>query len=62
MGTSFSQSASQWPPPTWHSIFTAAPVDAAWSATRLFQSWVLLERSYRLGFFRPQASRVPQDR
>ena len=28
-GTSFSQSASQWPPPTWQRIFTSAPWDPA---------------------------------
>ncbi len=37
VGTSFSQSASQWPPPTWQWSFTAAPEAAIWSPTRLFQ-------------------------
>ena len=36
-GTSFSQSASQCPPPTWQRSFTAAPRLSAQSAIRLLQ-------------------------
>ena len=36
-GTSFSQSASQWPPPTWQYIFAVTPLLRTYSATFLFQ-------------------------